>query len=180
MVSFSSCIQFGSHSVSNLEIRNVSQHICGRFPCEPCHLLRRLCNTMSTEALVRTEMKPRRDDKIWLSSAHQTNSIDTIFNLSRTGPASIATRQLRKFKHSCGETDRMKLQNHHHQTRPRMQQDQQTQQVQARAGALMFPSSCLDGGVTRVGPGRYTQYTRAWYARETVGSSQNNPTTAIN
>ena len=61
-----------------------------------------------------------------------------------------------------------------------MQQHQQTQQVQARVGTLMFPSSCLDGGITCVGPGRYPQHTRAWYAREAVGSSQNKPTAAIN
>ena len=39
---------------------------------------------------------------------------------------------------------------------------------------LTFPSSCLDGGVTRVGPGRNPQYNRAWLAREVVGCSQNN------
>ena len=40
----------------------------------------------------------------------------------------------------------------------------------------MLPSSCLDGSVTRVGPGQYPQYTRPWFAREAVGSSQINPT----
>ena len=40
-----------------------------------------------------------------------------------------------------------------------------------RAGALTSPSSCLDGGVTRVGPGRYPQYTRADFGPEAVGSS---------
>ena len=38
--------------------------------------------------------------------------------------------------------------------------------TQARAGALMFPASCLDGSITRVGPGLNPQYTRAWCARE--------------
>ena len=45
--------------------------------------------------------------------------------------------------------------------------------TQARAGALMFPSSCLDGSITRVGPGLNPQYTRAWYATEAVGCSLN-------
>ena len=40
-----------------------------------------------------------------------------------------------------------------------------------RVGALMLPSSCLDGSTTRVCPGQYPQYTRAWFAREAVGSS---------
>ena len=40
-----------------------------------------------------------------------------------------------------------------------------------RAGALTSPSSCLDGGVTRVGPGQYPQYTRADFGPEAVGSS---------
>ena len=37
--------------------------------------------------------------------------------------------------------------------------------TQARAGAVMIPSSCPDG----LNP----QYTRAWYAREAVGCSLN-------
>ena len=45
--------------------------------------------------------------------------------------------------------------------------------TQARAGALMFSSSCLDGSITRVGPGLNPQYTHAWYAREAVGCSLN-------
>ena len=48
----------------------------------------------------------------------------------------------------------------------------QTATTHARAGALMFPSSCLDGGITRVGPGQHPQYTRASLAREAVGGSQ--------
>ena len=36
----------------------------------------------------------------------------------------------------------------------------------------MFPSSCLDRGITRVGPCGYLQYTRAHYGVEAVGSSQ--------
>ena len=46
-----------------------------------------------------------------------------------------------------------------------------TQTARDRAGALTFPSSCLDGGVTRVGPGQYPQYTRADFGLEAVGSS---------
>ena len=46
-----------------------------------------------------------------------------------------------------------------------------TQTARERAGALTFPSSCLNGGVTRVGPGRYPQYTRADFGPEAVGSS---------
>ena len=45
--------------------------------------------------------------------------------------------------------------------------------TQARAGALMFPSSCLDGSITRVGPGVNLQCTRAWYSREVAGCSLN-------
>ena len=43
--------------------------------------------------------------------------------------------------------------------------------TQARAGALMFPLSCLDGSTTRVDPGPNPQYTRPWYGREAVGCS---------
>ena len=39
------------------------------------------------------------------------------------------------------------------------------------AGALVPPPPCLGGGITQVGPGQYPQYTRAWLAREEVGSS---------
>ena len=42
----------------------------------------------------------------------------------------------------------------------------------ARAGALVLPPPCLGGGITRVGPCQYPQYTRVWSAREAVGSSQ--------
>ena len=45
--------------------------------------------------------------------------------------------------------------------------------TQARAGALMFPSSCLDGSITRVGPGLCPQYISPWYAREAVSCSLN-------
>ena len=47
--------------------------------------------------------------------------------------------------------------------------DTQTASVHTRAGALTFPSSCLDGGVTRVGPGQNPQYTRAPLGEEAVG-----------
>ena len=73
-----------------------------------------------------------------------------------------------KFWVKCGrQTAR-----HHKITRTR--QHTQTASVHTRAGALTFPSSCLDGGVTRVGPGRNPQNTRAWLAREAVGCSQKN------
>ena len=52
--------------------------------------------------------------------------------------------------------------------------------TQARAGALMFPSSCLDGGITRVGPSQYPLYTRAIYGGEAVGSSSQQHSTALN
>ena len=39
------------------------------------------------------------------------------------------------------------------------------------ASALTCPSSCLDGGVTRVGLGRYPQYIRGDFGPEAVGSS---------
>ena len=40
-----------------------------------------------------------------------------------------------------------------------------------RAGALVPPPQCPGGGITRVGPGQYTQYTRADFGHEAVGSS---------
>ena len=52
----------------------------------------------------------------------------------------------------------MTPQTHHHQARPRVKQHQLTQPVQARAGALTSPSSCLDGGITRVGPCRWSSH----------------------
>ena len=55
-------------------------------------------------------------------------------------------------------------QNHHGILCPRTRQHAQTASVHTRAGALTFPSSCLEGSVTRVGPGRNPQYTRAWLA----------------
>ena len=39
-----------------------------------------------------------------------------------------------------------------------------------RAGALTFPPSCLDGGVTRVGPGQNPQYTLAPFGKEALRS----------
>ena len=56
--------------------------------------------------------------------------------------------------------------NYHNQTR------QQPLHVQQRKQE-MFPSSCLDGSITRVGPGLNPQYTRAWYAREAEDCSLN-------
>ena len=57
---------------------------------------------------------------------------------------------------------------------PRAQRHTQTTSMHTRAGTLTFPSSCLDGCVTRVGPGQNPQFTRASLAREAVGCSQNN------
>ena len=50
---------------------------------------------------------------------------------------------------------------------PRVQSHTQAPTTRTRAGALTSPS-CLDGGVSRVGPG---QYPRPWLARKAVGSS---------
>ena len=55
------------------------------------------------------------------------------------------------------------------QTCPRAQSYTQATGTHTRAGALTFPSSCLDGGVTRVGPGQNPQYTRAWSVRKAMG-----------
>ena len=48
----------------------------------------------------------------------------------------------------------------------------ETTPQQERAGALMLPSSCLDGSVTPVGPGQNPQYTGAVQRREAVGCPQ--------
>ena len=55
-----------------------------------------------------------------------------------------------------------------------------TQTARERAGALTSPSSCLDGSVTRVVPGRYSQYTRADFGPEAVGSSNHRHITSPN
>ena len=50
---------------------------------------------------------------------------------------------------------------------------------QERAGALMLPSSCLDGSITPVGPGQNPQYTGAVQRREGCGlltRTQDEPT----
>ena len=62
-------------------------------------------------------------------------------------------------------------QNDHHRTRPTATTCTTTQTALERAGALTFPTSCLDGSVTRLGPGRYSHYTRADFGPEAVGSS---------
>ena len=46
---------------------------------------------------------------------------------------------------------------HHKQQTLHMQPRKQ------RAGAVMLPSSCRGGSITRVGPGQHPQYTRALY-----------------
>ena len=51
------------------------------------------------------------------------------------------------------------------------QQSPHKQPQKQRAGALMLPSSCLDGSITRVGPGQHPQYTGALYGGEAVGVS---------
>ena len=63
-------------------------------------------------------------------------------------------------------------QSNHQQLCPRAQSHTQAPTTHTRAGALTFPSSCLDGSVTRVGSGQYPHYTRAPFAEEAVGSSQ--------
>ena len=63
-------------------------------------------------------------------------------------------------------------QSYHLQPRPRAQSYTQAPTTHTRAGPLTFPSSCLEGCVTRVGPGQYPQYTRAPFGEEAVGSSQ--------
>ena len=62
---------------------------------------------------------------------------------------------------------------YHQQPCPRAQSYTPAPTTHTRAGALTFPLSCLDGGVPRVGPGQYPQYTRAPFGEEPVGSSQN-------
>ena len=57
-------------------------------------------------------------------------------------------------------------------TCPRAQSYTQATSTHTRAGALTFPSSRLDEGVTRVGPGQNPQYTRAPFGEEAVGCSQ--------
>ena len=47
-----------------------------------------------------------------------------------------------------------------------------------RSGALMLPSSCLDGSITRVGPGQHPQYTRVLFGGEAVGGSSQQLSTA--
>ena len=59
-------------------------------------------------------------------------------------------------------------QSNHQQLCPRAQYDTQSTTTHARAGALVFSSSCLDESIIRVGPGQYPQCTRAWSAREAV------------
>ena len=63
-------------------------------------------------------------------------------------------------------------QSNHQQLNPRAQPNTQATSTHTRAGALTFPSSCLDGSVTRVGPGQNPQYTRAPFGEEAVGCSQ--------
>ena len=56
------------------------------------------------------------------------------------------------------------------------QQSLHKQPQKQRAGALMLPSSCLDGSTTRVGPGQHSVH-RALYGGEAVcGSSQQHST----
>ena len=61
---------------------------------------------------------------------------------------------------------------HGQQTCPRAQRHTQTKSTHARAGALVFSSSCLDESTSRVGLGQYPQYTRALFGEQAVGGSQ--------
>ena len=61
---------------------------------------------------------------------------------------------------------------HDHQTCLHAQSYTQAPTTHARAGALVFSSSCLDESTSRVGLGQYPQYTRALFGEEAVGSSQ--------
>ena len=74
-------------------------------------------------------------------------------------------------KEVCGRTDptRQKsvINNHVHHRQLSLHKQSRKQ----RAGALMLPSSCLDGSITRVGPGCHPQYTRALFGGEAVGGS---------
>ena len=66
-----------------------------------------------------------------------------------------------------GGVQRFRLSHHLKPTCP-----SETTPQQERAGALMLPSSCLDGSVTPVGPGQNPQYTGAVQRREAVGCPQ--------
>ena len=61
---------------------------------------------------------------------------------------------------------------HDQQTCPSAQSYCKALTTHARIGALVFSSFCQDESITWVGPGQYPQYTRAWSAREAVGSLQ--------
>ena len=76
-----------------------------------------------------------------------------------------------KMKQMCGQTSQMCGKNNHRRTQARATTYTATQATNARADALMFPSSCLGGGITRVGPGQYPQYNRADFGPEAVGCS---------
>ena len=75
--------------------------------------------------------------------------------------------------HILGQTSPMCEKRNRHHTRPQATTCMTTQAMHARAGALMSPSSCLDGGITRVGPGQNPQHTGAHSGWEAVGCSQN-------
>ena len=62
--------------------------------------------------------------------------------------------------------------NYNQPTCPHAQSYTEAPSTHARAGALVFSSSCLDESITRVAPGQYPLYTRAWSARKAVGCSQ--------
>ena len=84
------------------------------------------------------------------------------------------TAQATSFEEECGnQTAR-----YHKTTTTRydhVYDNTSTRSAYVRAGALVPPPN-----ITRVGPGKYPQYTRVWYAREAVGSSphRNHRTTA--
>ena len=60
------------------------------------------------------------------------------------------------------------------------QQSLHKQPQKQRAGALMLPSSCLDGSIARVGPGQHPQSTGALYGGEAVGVSSQQHSTSQN
>ena len=60
------------------------------------------------------------------------------------------------------------------------QQSLHKQPQKQRAGALMLPSSCLVGSITRVGPGHHPQNTCALHGGEAVGGSSQQHSTSQN
>ena len=91
--------------------------------------------------------------------------------LSRSRPRSNddANSTVRGGARTSGSTT---PQSNHQTTCPRAQSHTRATSTHTRAGAPTFPSSCLDGGVTRVRPGQNPQYTPAPFGEDGVGCSQ--------